>query len=297
VKSFFSRSQDPFFHLAVEEWLLRDQALRDEEVWFFYQNAPCVVLGRFQNPWKEADLPWLTELGAPLVRRPSGGGTVWHDLGNLNFCRVAPAPLKRDEALKTMVTHLKRHFGVSVEINARFDLVTRQSDGSTRKVSGSAYKQTKDRALHHATLLLHADLAHLERSLHTSAKLSSTKSIASVRSQVQNLGELNAMLTAESFLASWGECQEFLPDEARFPTAPWRSWQWRFGETPHFTWEFELEGHRVALESHKGRVVKLSLDSADIPGLVGVELLPENMPQGPSLSAWQSLLGCQLTFP
>lgn len=290
MKVFVSHARDPFFHLAVEEWLLREYA-GPLPVWFFYRNDPCVVLGRFQNPWKEADLPWLRRLGVPLVRRPSGGGTVWHDAGNINFCRVGPAPLKRDEALAAMTAHLAQHFGLTLEINARFDLVTRQSDGSTRKVSGSAYKQTKDRALHHATLLVQADLGQLERSLHTSARLSSTKSIASVRSQVQNLGELYPALSWESFLASWVEAEEVVPDEARFPTAHWRSWEWRFGETPHFTWEFDLAGQQVALESHKGRVVKLTLDGVERPELVGKELIARHMPSGLGQDAWLGVLG------
>lgn len=290
MKIFVSHARDPFFHLAVEEWLLREYA--DElPVWFFYRNDPCVVLGRFQNPWLEADLPWLHSQGVPLVRRPSGGGTVWHDAGNINFCRVAQAPLKRAEALEEIAAHLQQHFNVSVEINARFDLVTRQHDGTTRKVSGSAYKQTKDRALHHATLLLSADLSKLERSLHTRARIATTKSIASVRSQVQNLTELNPALNWESFLASFPAVEELVPDESRFPTAHWKSWAWRFGETPHFTWDFELEGQRVSLESHKGRVVKLLLDEREVPEVAGLELLPGHMPVGPSLSAWQELLG------
>lgn len=290
MKIFVSHARDPFFHLAVEEWLLREYA-GELPVWFLYRNDPCVVLGRFQNPWLEADLPWLNDQGVPLVRRPSGGGTVWHDAGNINFCRVAQAPLKRGQALEEIAAHLKQHFNVSVEINARFDLVTHQRDGTTRKVSGSAYKQTKDRALHHATLLLSADLSKLERSLHTRAKITSSKSIASVRSQVQNLTELNPTLSWESFLTSFDAVEALTPDEALFPTAHWKSWLWRFGETPHFTWDFELEGHRVSLESHKGRVVKLLLNNREVPEVEGLELTAAHMPLGPSLSSWQKHLG------
>lgn len=253
MKLYTSLERDPFFHLAVEEWLLRESG---ETAFFLYQNRPSVVLGRFQNPWLECDLSWMKTNDVQLVRRPSGGGTVWHDEGNVNFCWVGPlAGFHKDKALQVVQARLK-DLGVEVSINARHDLVVPQSDGSTRKVSGSAYKQTKDRALHHGTLLINGDLTKLNRALASPHKLTETRSIASVRSVVMNLDTL----TPQSWLDSWGSAQVLRP-EARFKTAPWSDWQWVMGETPLFKWSFTIEGETIHLSAHKGLILELDWPS------------------------------------
>ncbi len=249
MKLYTSLERDPFFHLAVEEWLLRESG---ETVFFLYQNRPSVVLGRFQNPWLECDLAWMKAQNVDLVRRPSGGGTVWHDEGNVNFCWVGPlVGFHKDKALQVVQERLKA-LDVNVVINARHDLVVPQSDGSTRKVSGSAYKQTKDRALHHGTLLINGDLTKLNRALASPHKLTETRSIASVRSVVMNL----YTLTPKSWIDSWGSA-EVLKPEARFKPAPWSDWQWVMGETPLFKWSFTIEGETIHLSAHKGLILEL----------------------------------------
>ena len=249
MKLYVSHERDPFFHLAVEEWLLRET---EGESFFLYQNQPCVVLGRFQNPWLECDLAFMREQNFTLVRRMSGGGTVWHDDGNVNFCWVGPLKgFSKDNALHRMVEQLKK-FGLNVTINARHDLVVPQADGSTRKVSGSAYKQTKDRALHHGTLLLKSDLTQLNRVLRSPHTLTETRSIPSVRSVVMNLG-----LEPREWMQSWGEAEVVSAGDARFNSAPWKDWQWVMGETPLFKWQFKLGSEEISLSAHKGLIKEL----------------------------------------
>jgi lipoate-protein ligase A len=292
MKVFVSHQRDPFFHLAVEEWLLREYQ-GELPVWFLYQNPPCVVVGRFQNPWLEADLSWMHAESIPLVRRPSGGGTVWHDEGNVNFCCVRPIQgFKKSQALEVIQAKLL-NLDVPVEINARFDLVVRQADNSTRKVSGSAYKQTKDRALHHGTLLLEGDLARLERSLHSPVRLASTKSIPSVRSIVMNLSELNPTLSPQFWMEQFGEAEVLLPDDARFDRTRWSDWTWVYGETPHFSWEITLAGQNYEFVVHKGVALELEVDGVNRPceGVLFkadqlVALCPEV-----SMNQWLSLVG------
>ena len=250
MKLYSSLERDPFFHLAVEEWLLRESG---ETAFFLYQNRPSVVLGRFQNPWLECDLSWMHTSGVQLVRRPSGGGTVWHDEGNVNFCWVGPlAGFHKDQALQVVQSRLAK-LGVIVSINARHDLVVPQSDGSTRKVSGSAYKQTKDRALHHGTLLINGDLTKLNRALASPHKLTETRSIASVRSVVMNLDTLSP----QSWIQSWGDAEILKPSDARFKPEPWSDWPWVMGETPLFKWSFTIDGETVSLSAHKGLILEL----------------------------------------
>lgn len=292
MKVFVSHQRDPFFHLAVEEWLLREYQ-GELPVWFLYQNPPCVVVGRFQNPWLEADLSWMQAEKIPLVRRPSGGGTVWHDEGNVNFCCVRPMQgFKKSQALEVIQEKLLS-LDVPVEINARFDLVVRQADNLTRKVSGSAYKQTKDRALHHGTLLLEGDLARLERSLHSPVRLATTKSIPSVRSIVMNLSELNPKLNPKLWMEQFGEVEVLHSHDARFDSNRWRDWTWVYGETPHFSWEITLAGRSFEFVVHKGVVLELKVDgrSRSCEGvLFKAEKLFELCPEV-SVEEWLSVLG------
>jgi len=282
---YVSDSRDPFFHLAVEEWLLREAPLGDEPLWFLYRNDPCVVVGRFQNPWKEADLGWMASEGIPLVRRPSGGGTVWHDPGNVNFCCVRPLKgFNKALALEEVQSRLEG-FGREVMINERFDL---RFQGS--KVSGSAYKQTKDRALHHGTLLLAGDLARLERSLRSPAILTSTKSIASVRSPTVNLE-----LDPAEWIASWGAGEALALGDARFDTTAWSRWDWVYGETPHFEWSFSVGDDHIRLTAHKGMIKWLSWESRKQEGPLEAPLRFETFQKiaGVTLEreAWEGVLG------
>ncbi len=289
MRLYVSREDDPFFHLAVEEWLLRELPA-GEEAWFLYRNRPCVVVGRFQNPWKECDLGWMGEQGYPLVRRPSGGGTVWHDPGNVNFCRVGPLKgFHKDLALLEVQKRLAG-FGVRVEINVRHDLVVAMEDGSTRKVSGSAYKQTKDRALHHGTLLIAGDLDRLERSLASPVVLAETRSIPSVRSKVMNLG--NGKLTPESWMASWGEAEVVSPSDTRFDQQAWSRWEWVYGETPFFRWEFRVGEEDVRLSSHKGMIREFAwreMRTQDLNRPLRAETFGALDPT--NFSNWEKLLG------
>lgn len=253
MKVFHSRSTNPYVNLAIEDWLLREYPL-EEEVWLFYQNAPSVILGRFQNPWLECDLGWMHAQKIPLVRRPSGGGTVWHDQGNVNFCRITPLKtFSKDGALKIIQEKLLER-EVAVVINARHDL-TFQFEGHPYKVSGSAYKQTKDRSLHHGTLLIQSDLQGLNRALRSPHTLEETRSISSVRSKVLNLSAVSS-LTTEGYLELWGDKE--VVDHSRFSLPnQWSEWAWQMGETPLFKWRFQVEGGEVYLSSHKGLIHEL----------------------------------------
>jgi lipoate-protein ligase A len=196
----------------------------------------------------------MQERQIPLVRRPSGGGTVWHDEGNVNFCCITPLKaFHKDRALEKIKQQLQ-DFNVEVQINARHDLVV-QSGEQSFKVSGSAYKQTKDRSLHHGTLLIHSDLSELNRVLKSPNTLLETRSIPSVRSKVMNLSEINPALTTSSWIESFGEAKELF--ETDFDSTHWKNWQWVMGETPFFKWNFQIDGHDISLSSHKGLIHEL----------------------------------------
>lgn len=224
LRLLISDSYDPWFNLAVEECIFR-QMPATQRVLFLWRNADTVVIGRAQNPWKECNTRRMEEDNVRLARRSSGGGAVFHDLGNTCFTFMAGKP----EYDKTISTHIVlaalNSLGVMADASGRNDLVVKTPDGD-RKVSGSAYRETKDRGFHHGTLLLNADLSRLANYLNPDKKKLAAKGITSVRSRVANLTELLPGITheqvcqavTEAFFAHYGErvdAEVISPDKRR----------------------------------------------------------------------------------
>ncbi len=205
-----SMGHNPFANLAVEHRLF-ERAHADSRLLLLYRNAPCVVIGRNQNPWTEVNLGRLVASGVPspssqgqghasttevvqLVRRRSGGGAVYHDAGNANWSVHVPAGGFDRDRHALMVARALQALGVATaRVNERHDIVVGDGDGhgndDTYKVSGSAYKLTSRRALHHGTCLLGADLAAVSGLLRAppAAPYMKARGVASVRSPVRNV--------------------------------------------------------------------------------------------------------------
>lgn len=246
VQSYVSRSSDPFLNLSIEDYILRSSP-PDSTVLFLYTNRPCVVIGRNQNPWSEVNLSILQAatdgIGAPkdteppaigdvqLVRRRSGGGAVFHDEGNLNWSITCPRTEFTRDKHAEMVVRALRDLGIDrARVNERHDIVLDQGhqkheadahdthrtpytvdEGGPRalKVSGSAYKLTRARALHHATTLLASPNLHIiPQYLRSPAKkFIEAKGVESVSSPVSNIGlgvEMFKKQLHEVFAAMYG---------------------------------------------------------------------------------------------
>ncbi|KAK4535106.1 hypothetical protein CDCA_CDCA03G1131 [Cyanidium caldarium] len=189
-----SESANVLVNLAKEEHFVRKlPASSDTLMLLLYRNDPAVVIGRNQNPWRECDLHHLAERSrqpattTQLVRRRSGGGTVYHDRGNWNYALVIPRPaFSRAANAQLLVRAVRQYVGLQLERNDRHDLLWRG-----HKVGGSAYRLTGDWALHHGTLLLRADLAEMTRCLSPTRfgeqHRLQAKGTSSVRATVDNL--------------------------------------------------------------------------------------------------------------
>ncbi|CDH25903.1 lipoate--protein ligase A [Xenorhabdus bovienii] len=250
LRQLLSDSHDPWFNLAVEECIFR-QMSPDQRVLFLWRNANAVVVGRAQNPWKECNTRRMEQDGIKLARRSSGGGAVFHDLGNTCFTFMAGKPEYNKTVSTQIILEGLKKSGIHAMVSGRNDLVLSSPEGE-RKISGSAYRETKDRGFHHGTLLINADLNRLADYLNPDPKKLQAKGITSVRSRVTNLSELLPDIThekvcggiIEAFFEYFGEVAkselispQALPDLPGFTDvfAKQSSWEWNFGQAPAFS--------------------------------------------------------------
>ncbi|KAH9899541.1 Lipoyltransferase and lipoate-protein ligase [Cubamyces lactineus] len=248
---YVSESTDPYFNLTFEDWLFRHKS-PDEPALLLYRDSPCVVIGRNQNPWKEVNLRASRRTGIPFIRRHSGGGTVYHDLGNTNFSIHLPRASFDRHATAQVVLKAVRSMGVDANVNDRNDICV-----GKEKVSGSAYKIVKDRAYHHGTMLISTRLDTLGQLLRSGKDTMETRGVASVRSPVCNLQQYHAGVSHEKFLEAVIDAyrQEYdiyeepqiVHDADGHRSIPYiregmevlKTWDWAFGQTPEFTYKVE----------------------------------------------------------
>jgi lipoyltransferase/lipoate-protein ligase len=153
-----SHSTNPYLNLSLETYLFTSHP--QTHILLFYRNRPTVVIGRNQNPFSQVNLPHID-----FLRRFSGGGTVYHDLGNVNFSvRMPRQEFNRQTYAEMVVRAIERRNVSGCRVTDRGDIVKVCGD-SGYKVSGSAYKISKDIAYHHGTMLLDSDLNELRRAL------------------------------------------------------------------------------------------------------------------------------------
>jgi lipoate-protein ligase A len=248
---FLSPFQNPFINLALEDHFLREGA--HFPLLFLYVNRPSVILGRFQNPWLECNLSYLVKNDIWMVRRQSGGGCVFHDEGNLNFSFITSDSMIDRNKHALILQKAFAAAEINLTISPRHDLWL---DG--RKISGSAFKQTKNGSFHHGTFLVNSDLDKLEESLKHTVVPKSTKSIASVRSKVISLSEKLPHVQVEDVIEIISHHFQTEPVmlEATLLSLPsvqesfqhLHSWKWLFGETP----AFDLESFKGEITVHKG---------------------------------------------
>ena len=191
IKFYQATGTDPYQNLAVEQWLT-EQVQEGEILLYLWQNERTVVIGRNQNAWKEVDLAALAADGGKLARRFSGGGAVYHDLGNLNFSFCVRRSDYDVERQLDVIAGAVQSFGIPAVRTGRNDLEARG-----RKFSGNAFTKTEAGCCHHGTIMLRVDEDRLSRYLTVSREKLVSKGVDSVRARVGNLADWCPDLTVE----------------------------------------------------------------------------------------------------
>ena len=289
LRIFESEGFDPHANLALEKHLM-DITQPGMCLLYLWQNQNTVVIGRNQNAWLECRTSLLAEEGGVLARRLSGGGAVFHDLGNLNFTFIM---CKEDYDLDKQLSVIQTACalaGIAAEKSGRNDLL---AEG--RKFSGNAFYQNRTHAYHHGTLMIDVDRDKLGRYLSPPKAKLEAKGVASVRSRVVNLKELNPdltvqamkeyMTTAFSTVYGMDAAQLQLTDEDMTEVARLReeysSWEYLFGTPLPFSFQCEAHfpwGHiQLQLNAKEGIIngAKVYSDAMDwsLPQAVETALL------------------------
>lgn len=185
-------SQDPYYNLALEELAMK---IVDENkaILHLWQSEDAVVIGKHQNPWAETDPKALINEDIKLVRRFTGGGTVFHDIGNLNYCFIMDKKNYDVSRQMDVVLGAVKSFKINAKFNCRNDLLA-----NDKKFSGSAFCLKKNAAVHHGTLLVKSDIKRLKEFLKPVPLKITYKGIKSKRSSVVNLSSLNQKVNVES---------------------------------------------------------------------------------------------------
>ena len=231
------------FNLAFEEFVLENR--REGDWLMLWQNANSVIVGLNQNAAEEVDPAYVRAHGIRVVRRMTGGGAVYHDLGNLNYSFITDALDTASlsmEALARPVCRALSALGVAAELSGRNDICV-----EGRKVSGTAQRLSHGRVLHHGTLLFDTDAEALSGALRADLEKFSSKAARSVRSRVGNirdflpadmdLGEFRRAILAE--LTRGGLVRESLTETElervrALAAEKYESWEWNWGRAPDF---------------------------------------------------------------
>ncbi len=238
---------DPYFNIASEEYLLKHFS---DDIFLLYCNEPSIIVGKHQNTFAEINYWLVKEKGIKVVRRLSGGGTVYHDAGNLNFCFIRNGQigsLVDFQKFTQPIVEMLQTMGIPAERSGRNDLII-----NGLKISGNAEHVFKNRTLHHGTLLISSYLENLKGALQNNAENYHDKAIKSVRSKVTNLQEyLPKDFTIEAFrkrliehiFAKFPTIQPYVFSDTDLKSIQelidqkYSSWEWNFGYSPKFTFK------------------------------------------------------------
>jgi lipoate---protein ligase len=265
---------DPYFNLATEEYVLKNF---DDNSFMLWRNAPAIIVGKHQNTLAEINVDYVKKNNIPVVRRLSGGGAVFHDLGNLNFTFIQTG---RQETLIDFrkytepILEVLQKMGIDAMFEGRNDLTI-----GGRKFSGNAEHIWKNRVLHHGTLLFSSHMPNLAEALNADPLKFEGKAIKSVRSRVTNISEhLKEKLEVTEFAS---RIQDYIIEkhpESRIielseqdhknihelVLSKYNTWEWNFGYSPNYNFRKLIRTEKTGtiefdLDVHNGIILHIKI--------------------------------------
>ncbi len=240
----YNESTDPYFNLAAEEYLVQHL---NEEIFMLWRNDNTIVIGRNQNTLGEINYDYVRTQGISVVRRMSGGGAVFHDLGNINFTFIVNSDndFSNYQKFTEPVIDFLHTLGVEARLKGRNDLVIGE-----QKISGNAQYMYKQRMMHHGTLLYSASQEKLSDALKVSPDKIKSKGIQSVRSRVTNIStHMQEALSPEEFIRRFADfmvknkpdCQYYDLNQhkneiEKLRDEKYATWAWNFGYSPQYAY-------------------------------------------------------------
>ncbi len=261
-------SNDPHYNLAFEEYILKNLDAEEKYI-MLWQNKPSVIIGRFQNAFEEVNIEYLERNGVHLVRRITGGGAVYHDMGNLNFTFIEKKDgesIDFSEYAQRIARALEK-MGVQTEISGRNDITV---DG--KKFSGNSQYHYRGKVLHHGTILFNSNLHNVQQALNVGADKYESKSVKSVRSRITNLVDymeeskdinrfreilVRSLFNGEpvrEYIPTWGDLTKI----KELMAEKYLTWEWNYGSSPAYNMKkrnrFSFGSVEVRLQVEQGTI-------------------------------------------
>lgn len=260
----------PYFNIAAEEYVLKNFK---EDVIILWQSTPSVIVGKHQNMVAEVNLKYTREQEIPVIRRISGGGTVYHDLGNLNYTLIRNEENRERlidfKQFSMPVMEFIKTLGIEASFEGKNNLVI-----NGKKFSGNSAHVFKNRVMHHGTLLFNTNLTKLEKVIRPSIAQISDKSVKSVRAEVINLSDaLNYYLSMDEFRQNLTEylknhygIQRVYKFKEKDKTAintlideKYAVAKWNYGYSPAYEFENKIEGYHLFIKVKNGIIEQIEL--------------------------------------
>ncbi len=268
-----SRTNNPAFNLATEEYLLKNKS---EDCFYLYINNPSIIVGKNQNALAEINVEYVKENNIDVIRRLSGGGAVFHDPGNLNFTFIMNELKDKSVDFRKYIQPILdvlKTLGVDAKFEGRNDMTIQG-----KKFSGNAKYFYNDKVLQHGTLLFNSKLPDLSQALKLNPLKYKDKAIKSISSRVTNISEhLNHNVTLEEFeeriinhvrnMYSDSEIYELTDSDVEaintLVEEKYNTWDWNFGHSPKYNFQKGIKtngGHiEINLEVEKGEIKKAKI--------------------------------------
>jgi len=264
-------NNNPYFNIAAEEHFFKNY---DDDIIMFWRSNPSVIIGKHQNTMAEVNLNFVTKNKIPVIRRISGGGTVYHDEGNINYTLITSSKNKENlvdfKGFTKPVISFLRTLGLAAEFEGKNNLII-----NGKKFSGNSAHIYKNRILNHGTLIFNTNLRNLEEAIIPGNFSISDKAVQSIRANVANISDqLPHPISIEIFMnklisyfinyfnitTTYQLSDNDILAIDNLVETKYKLWDWNYGYSPSFNYTNKHNGITLSMEIKKGLIAKISID-------------------------------------